>query len=135
MGGGHSTLSIAYGLGADRVLECEVVTPTGDHLYANDCINSDLFFALRGEGGGTFRVMMSLTCEALPQVTVQSCVYRAFFVFYRPIWALCSATLRLSIPEIQPSSKGSWNTTSKMLSTTLKQDTADTSTSTYDFSC
>ncbi|KAJ7873861.1 FAD-binding domain-containing protein [Mycena olivaceomarginata] len=51
-GGGHSWLSNIYGLAVDRVLEFEVVTPTGQHLFANACQNTDLYFALRGGGGG-----------------------------------------------------------------------------------
>lgn len=47
-GGGHSILSPRYGLGADNVLELEVVTPMGDILTANECQNEDLFWAMRG---------------------------------------------------------------------------------------
>lgn len=47
-GGGHSPLSATYGLGADQVLEIEVVTAAGEILTVNECQNSDLFWALRG---------------------------------------------------------------------------------------
>jgi FAD/FMN-containing dehydrogenase len=47
-GAGHSLLSARYGLGADQVLELEVVTPNGDIVTANECQNTDLFWALRG---------------------------------------------------------------------------------------
>ncbi|KAJ7497733.1 FAD-binding domain-containing protein [Mycena latifolia] len=66
-GGGHSWLSNIYGLAVDRVLEFEVVTPTGEHLFANACQNTDLFFALRGGGGGTFGFVLSATTKALPK--------------------------------------------------------------------
>ena len=46
--GGHSILSPRYGLGADQVLEIEVVTPQGRIVTANECQNQDLFWALRG---------------------------------------------------------------------------------------
>ena len=49
-------------------LEIKVVVPAGQYLTANDCQNSDLFFALRGGGGGTFGVVMEATMRALPQV-------------------------------------------------------------------
>ncbi|KDR72263.1 hypothetical protein GALMADRAFT_767519 [Galerina marginata CBS 339.88] len=65
-GGGHSPVSNIYGLAVDRVLEFEVVTPTGQHLFASDCQNTDLFFALKGGGGGTFGVVMSVTTRAFP---------------------------------------------------------------------
>ncbi|KAJ7693434.1 FAD-binding domain-containing protein [Mycena rosella] len=71
-GGGHSWLSNIYGLAVDRVLEFEVVTPTGQHLFANACQNSDLFFALRGGGGGTFGFVLSATTKALPKVSYTS---------------------------------------------------------------
>lgn len=47
-GGGHSILGPRYGLGADHVLELEVVTPMGDIVIANECQNIDLFWAMRG---------------------------------------------------------------------------------------
>ncbi|KAJ8131939.1 hypothetical protein O1611_g1684 [Lasiodiplodia mahajangana] len=46
--GGHSVLSPRWGLGADHVLELEVVTPMGDIVIANECQNEDLFWAMRG---------------------------------------------------------------------------------------
>ena len=49
-GGGHAALSSTYGLGADQVLEIEVVTPGGDILTINECQNRDLFWAFRGVG-------------------------------------------------------------------------------------
>lgn len=47
-GGGHGGLSTFYGLAADQVLEVEIVTAEGDILTANNCQNSDLFWAVRG---------------------------------------------------------------------------------------
>lgn len=46
-----------------------MVTPTGQHLFASDCQNTDLFFALKGGGGGTFGVVMSVTTRAFPVTT------------------------------------------------------------------
>lgn len=61
-GGGHSLLSNTLGLGVDRVLQFKVVVPsTGEYLVANPCQNADLFFALRGGGGGTFGVVLEAT--------------------------------------------------------------------------
>ncbi|KAF8157764.1 FAD-binding domain-containing protein [Mycena galopus ATCC 62051] len=73
-GGGHSWLSNIYGLAVDRALEFEVVTPTGNHVFANACQNTDLFFALRGGGGGTFGFVLSATTKALPQTSPTSVV-------------------------------------------------------------
>lgn len=49
-GGGHSPLSHIYGVGADQVYEVEMVTPTGEIITANECQNTDLFWAVRGVG-------------------------------------------------------------------------------------
>ncbi|KAI9693986.1 MAG: hypothetical protein M1822_003257 [Bathelium mastoideum] len=68
MNGGHSVLSRAYGLGADRVLEFQIVTPDGVSRTANSCQNEDLFWALRGGGGGTFGVVLSATHRVEPVV-------------------------------------------------------------------
>lgn len=51
-------------------LEFEVVTPSGQHVFANECQFSDLFFALRGGGGGTFGVVLGATTLALPQMEI-----------------------------------------------------------------
>ncbi|KAL4251133.1 oxygen-dependent FAD-linked oxidoreductase family protein [Abortiporus biennis] len=71
-GGGHSMLSNTLGLGVDRVIEFKVVTPDGHFRIANKCQNPDLFFALRGGGGGTFGVVLEATVLASPQLTLQA---------------------------------------------------------------
>lgn len=53
-GGGHSPLSHIYGLGADQVYEVEMVTPTGEIVIANECQNTDLFWAVRGASTESF---------------------------------------------------------------------------------
>jgi hypothetical protein len=63
-GGGHSMLSSRYGLGADQVLEWEVIDGTGKFLVANREQNSDLYWALSGGGGGTYGVVWSMTSKA-----------------------------------------------------------------------
>ena len=47
-GGGHSPVSSLYGLGADQVLEMEVVTANGSFLTINEHAFPDLFWAMRG---------------------------------------------------------------------------------------
>jgi FAD/FMN-containing dehydrogenase len=46
--GGHGLLSAKYGLGADMVLEIELVTADGEIITANECQNQDYFWAMRG---------------------------------------------------------------------------------------
>ncbi|KAB2102362.1 hypothetical protein AG0111_0g9634 [Alternaria gaisen] len=65
-GGGHGWLTSSYGMGADNIFEFEIVTPTGDILVANECQNSDIFWATRGGGGGTFGVITKITMKAYP---------------------------------------------------------------------
>lgn len=69
-GGGHSVLAPVYGMGADRVVQFQVVTPDGRLRTANRCRNADLFFALRGGGGGTFGVVLEATHRVEPAVPV-----------------------------------------------------------------
>ncbi|KAF1972634.1 FAD binding domain-containing protein [Bimuria novae-zelandiae CBS 107.79] len=70
-GGGHGRLSTVYGMGTDNLLEATVVTPSGDILIANPCQNSDLFFAIRGGGGGTYGVVTEVMAKTFrdPQTT------------------------------------------------------------------
>jgi len=71
MGGGHSVLSPVYGLGVDRALQLKIVTPDGEVRTANECQNADLFWALRGGGGGTFGVVLEATHKAEPKLALQ----------------------------------------------------------------
>ncbi|CAO2647653.1 Nn.00g085750.m01.CDS01 [Neocucurbitaria sp. VM-36] len=65
-GGGHGALSRTYGMGADNLLEATVVTPSGKILLANPSVNSDIFFAIRGGGGGTYGVVTEVVVKAFP---------------------------------------------------------------------
>ncbi|KIY45227.1 FAD-binding domain-containing protein [Fistulina hepatica ATCC 64428] len=71
-GGGHSLLTNTMGLGVDRILQYKLVTPDGRYRVANKCQHRDLFWALRGGGGGTFGVVLESTIMASPQITVQT---------------------------------------------------------------
>ncbi|KAK5998693.1 putative FAD-linked oxidoreductase [Cladobotryum mycophilum] len=67
-GGGHSPLGEWKGMASDNALEFKVVTVNGDLVTANDYQNQDLFWALRGGGGGTFGVVVSVTIRTFPSV-------------------------------------------------------------------
>ncbi|KAI1506305.1 hypothetical protein F5X99DRAFT_404370 [Biscogniauxia marginata] len=68
MGGGHGVLAPVYGLGVDRVVEFHIVTPDGVERTVNACQDPDLFWALRGGGGGTFGVVLSATHRVEPKI-------------------------------------------------------------------
>ena len=65
-GGGISILSSKFGLAADQVLSWEVITAAGDLVTASPTENEDLFWALRGGGGGTYGIVVSMTVKAFP---------------------------------------------------------------------
>ncbi|KAE9967135.1 hypothetical protein EG328_008397 [Venturia inaequalis] len=65
-GGGHGPLSSTYGMGAHNLLQATVVLASGEVVVTNDCRYPDLFYALRGGGGGTFGVVVSATMKAYP---------------------------------------------------------------------
>ncbi|KAF9925720.1 hypothetical protein BGZ67_008482 [Mortierella alpina] len=61
LGGGFGMLGRKYGLMLDRVVEMELVNANGDLLTASASKNPDLFYALRGAGGGSYGVVTSFT--------------------------------------------------------------------------
>ena len=59
--GGFGSFSKAYGTAAAGLLEAEVVTADGQVRIANACTNPELFWALKGGGGGSVGVVTRLT--------------------------------------------------------------------------
>ena len=59
--GGFGSFSKHYGIAAAGLVEAEVVTADGKVRIANACSNPDLFWALKGGGGGTFGAVSRLT--------------------------------------------------------------------------
>ncbi len=64
--GGFGSFSKAHGLSAGSLLEAEVVTADGRVLTANACTHPDLFWALKGGGGGSFGIVTRLTLRVHP---------------------------------------------------------------------
>ena len=60
-GGGFGSYSKFYGTAAAALLEAEIVTADGEVRIANACTHADLFWALKGGGGGSFGVVTRLT--------------------------------------------------------------------------
>jgi FAD/FMN-containing dehydrogenase len=59
--GGFGSFSKAFGIAAAGLLEAEVVTADGAVRIANSCTNPELFWALKGGGGGSLGVVTNLT--------------------------------------------------------------------------
>ncbi|KAJ7725699.1 hypothetical protein B0H16DRAFT_279117 [Mycena metata] len=98
-GGGHSVLSNTMGLGVDRVLQFKIVTPDGVLRVVNECQNRDLFFALRGGGGGTFGVVLEATVLASPPVALQAVIVS---------WATPNRTLTAELWNIMADNGLAW---------------------------
>jgi FAD/FMN-containing dehydrogenase len=67
--GGFGSFSKGFGSAAAGLLEAEVVTADGRVRTVNVCSDPDLFWAIKGGGGGTFGVVTRLTLRthALPE--------------------------------------------------------------------
>jgi hypothetical protein len=65
-GGGFGSFSKQYGTAAASLLEAEIVTADGAVRIANASTNTDLFWALKGGGGGTFGVVTRVTLRTHP---------------------------------------------------------------------
>ena len=67
--GGFGSFSRGFGTAASGLLEAEIVTADGAIRIANACTNPDLYWALKGGGGGSWGVVTRLTLRThdLPQ--------------------------------------------------------------------
>jgi FAD/FMN-containing dehydrogenase len=75
--GGFGSFSKRFGLAAAGLLEAEIVTADGAVLIANACSHPDLFWALKGGGGGSFGVVTRLTLRTHPLPTLLGGVFAA----------------------------------------------------------
>jgi len=61
--GGFGSFSKTYGMAAASLLEAEIVTADGAVRIANACTHADLFWAIKGGGGGSFGAVTKLTLQ------------------------------------------------------------------------
>jgi hypothetical protein len=59
--GGFGSFSKGFGTAASGLIEAEIVTADGRIRIVNACTEPDLFWAIKGGGGGTFGVVTRLT--------------------------------------------------------------------------
>jgi len=59
--GGFGSFSKHYGTAAAGLLEAEIITASGTVQTANPCTNPELFWAIKGGGGGSLGVVTRLT--------------------------------------------------------------------------
>jgi FAD/FMN-containing dehydrogenase len=59
--GGFGSFSKRFGTAAGSLLEAEIVTADGTVRIANPCVSADLFWAIKGGGGGSWGVVTRLT--------------------------------------------------------------------------
>ncbi|MCO5568164.1 hypothetical protein L7F22_021861 [Adiantum nelumboides] len=59
MGGGYGLLSRKYGVAADNLLEAQVITANGTLIKKVSMTDPDLFWALRGSGGGAWGIVVA----------------------------------------------------------------------------
>ena len=70
LGGGMGWLARRFGLSADHVRHFEVVTADGELRKVSADENADLFWALRGGGGGSFGIVTGMAIDLVPVTTV-----------------------------------------------------------------
>ena len=70
LGGGLGILGRKYGVLSDRLVRAEIVLADGRMLEADEHHHRDLFWALRGAGGGNFGVATSLELRTVPAPAV-----------------------------------------------------------------
>ncbi|KAF9699020.1 hypothetical protein EKO04_003344 [Ascochyta lentis] len=66
-GGGTSPLSSRHGWAVDNIYEYELVLPNTTIVNVNEHQHPDLYWALRGAGGGSFGIVTSFLVRTFPQ--------------------------------------------------------------------
>lgn len=78
LGGGWGYSCRKFGLGCDSLVEIEIINYNGCILRANQRENSELFWALKGAGGGNFGVVVSMTYK-LPSKVDKVTIFELYY--------------------------------------------------------
>jgi FAD/FMN-containing dehydrogenase len=78
-GGGVGDFTTTYGLMVDNAMEFEVVTADGQVRVINECNDPDLFWAMRGGGGGTYAVLTKYRVQVYPALPIHTYTFSATF--------------------------------------------------------
>lgn len=76
-GGGHGIFGPSYGLMVDQAVEFDVVTTDGVLRTINQCNDADLFWAMRGGGGGSYAVLINYKFQLHPKKSIAMYTFRA----------------------------------------------------------
>ncbi|KAL5361115.1 hypothetical protein BJX96DRAFT_185121 [Aspergillus floccosus] len=107
-GGGISSLTSIFGLAADQALEFEVITAQGELVVANEFQNQDLFWALKGGGGGTFGIATRSTVRVfddfpaltyVAEMLVPDAFHNGSAIGSQALWDVVEQLIRL-IPRL-----------------------------------
>ncbi|MCP4834224.1 MAG: FAD-dependent oxidoreductase, partial [Phycisphaera sp.] len=74
--GGHGAMTNRWGLTLDRLVAAEIVLADGSIVICSDRSDSDLFWALRGGGSGSYGVVTRLWYDAIPWATSWQAIVR-----------------------------------------------------------
>ena len=78
-GGGVGDFTTNYGLMVDNAVEFEVVTADGRVRVINECNDAELFWAMRGGGGGTYAVLTKYRAQLHPYLPIHTYTFVANF--------------------------------------------------------
>ncbi|KAJ5711288.1 FAD binding domain-containing protein [Penicillium malachiteum] len=96
-GGGVGSFTTTYGLMADNAVEFEVVTADGELRVINQCNDPDLFWAMRGGGGGTYAILTKYRVQLFPSLPIHTYTFTANFTNAGPH---TNATENVALREI-----------------------------------
>lgn len=82
-GGGVGSFTTTYGLMADNAVEFEVVTADGKLRTVNQCNDPDLFWAMRGGGGGTYAILTKYRVQVYPSLPIHVFSFIAKFTEFQ----------------------------------------------------